>query len=98
MLKWAMFIAANWKGALGSIAAVLIVLLQIVQVLMSSEIDTTLAQKTVELRAKADSINTMLQTHSQQTAGNTKRIDAVLQQITALQGELKDLEDEEKKK
>jgi len=35
----------NWKGTLGSIAAILVVILQIIQLLLSTEIEDTVGRK-----------------------------------------------------
>jgi len=43
----------NWKAILGSVAGVLVIILQLINVILSSDIDSTLLQKTDLLQQNA---------------------------------------------
>jgi len=51
----------NWKGTLSTIAGVLVLVLQIINLILSSDIDLTLGRKAVIMEQKADQLQTLVQ-------------------------------------
>lgn len=88
----------NWKALLGSLAAVLVLVLQILQLLLSSNIEHTLDNKTAALQQKTDAITNTLSGHKEVSLENheliienRQRFDEIARHI---QNHLNDLERE----
>jgi hypothetical protein len=105
-------ILANWKGVLGSIGGALIVILQIINLLTTDDIESTLTHKTDILQNKADQLSTLtvlntqpiantantVQSNLQSSLNDGKRMEQLLQTIANLKQEVSTLEAEEANK
>lgn len=96
-----MEIIAYWKTILGTVAAILVVLLQVIQVLLSTGIENELAQKTQAIVAKASALDELIDknrsaidSNNALIEKNSKRHDDIVAQISALQAELRVVDDE----
>jgi len=85
---------AKWKGLAASGIAALLVILQIVQIFLSSEIDSSLNTKISEIRGKTEAVNALLKTNGAISSGNAERTTAILKSLSDLEKELKQVEAE----
>ena len=62
---------SNWKEILGSIAAGLVVLLQIINIFLSNDIDHTLTAKAAEVQQKAELLQKLVNQNVSLTSEGT---------------------------
>lgn len=94
-----MEVLAHWKGILASIAGILVVALQIIQLLISGQIETRVEnnsariednthridQKAETLQEKSDTLNTVLAAHGQITRENRALLVELHNELHALE-------------
>lgn len=86
----------NWKGVLGSAAAGLVVILQLVQVLLSIGIENVIDNKTEQLRVKTDALSVLLNVNGEISRGNRALLEDNRARILAIEKEIQILESAEK--
>ena len=78
----------HWKGILGSIAAVLVVLLQVIQVLLSTGIEQTLDTKTAVLQANADKLRQLVGENGEVSKSNGALLAQIHDEIHRMEQDL----------
>lgn len=78
----------NWRSILGSLAAALVVILQIIQILIGSHIDGVLTEKAQIMQEKGQELVSQLAAHGKVTLDNSARLEALKVEVARLEQEI----------